>query len=583
MQSMRGNKLVVWGRRIGCGALGCILLGALAGSCAAGQDQGQVAAEGTDGGNSGHDGAAARPDGGSPPPGYDGGGVATDGSTNWQTDAPPGPPGCGLPSAAFCDPFDTPSPGGNAGDLNDAWWSAARIATGNSQGQGMFNIWPSTTATACGTTVTGIVPPGDMFFCAGGATPSMHFNDSYNDDGGFTIHSYRIRQPFDFANRTGIIAFDVGGKAATPGGHGFWFNVFISEEPVPAAYQGGQATALFVKAGVGIEFQGALTCNYPSQTFGQQTLNGISQIFIEQNYAIVSQLGPGDPGFTGGDCFVTAEEVMNHIEIHISQSQIEVFATDAGKGSSLRSIGKLTNIALPLSRGYVNFAHTHYNAEKCTFTSTACTDCSTDQCATMPPWNTYHWDNIAFDGPVLPTPRAYEIPNNTNGDSSLCGTCGGGPASDPSQCCTFGLLEPDGGTTTTYSFPGPFANSGYMLGADGLPTDQQGIVSINGQPAAPVTLHGVDLTNAVDAALTLNAWGFTSPDTIEYRFNGGTWRVFDQPFPDKGNGSARAMLIPVSLTDLKQGDNTLEMMTDTGTGSVFGILIANAELTVNVP
>src|SRR6476619_1304232 len=41
------------------------------------------------------------------------------------TPTPPGPsggPGCGLASAAFCETFETPNLGGNAGDLDEAKW-----------------------------------------------------------------------------------------------------------------------------------------------------------------------------------------------------------------------------------------------------------------------------------------------------------------------------------------------------------------------------------------------------------------------------------------------------------------------------
>jgi hypothetical protein len=47
----------------------------------------------------------------------------------------------------------------------------------------------------------------------------MHLNNAYDDQEMFTIQSFRIRRPFDFANRTGVIAFDVGAKSQMPGGH----------------------------------------------------------------------------------------------------------------------------------------------------------------------------------------------------------------------------------------------------------------------------------------------------------------------------------------------------------------------------
>ncbi|HZU84183.1 MAG TPA: hypothetical protein VE987_14740, partial [Polyangiaceae bacterium] len=373
----------------------------------------------------------------------------------------------------------------------------------------------------------------------------------------FTIHSYRIRQPFDFANRTGIIAFDVGAKDAIPGGHGFWFNVFVSEEPVPSPYQQGQATALFAKGGLGFEFENVCS--------GDQTSNTISNIFVEQNYAIVNQIAAPPIGTT--PCFKTQEEVMNHVELHISQSHVEVFVSDAGNPQSLRSI-MATDVSLNFTRGYVSLQHTHYNAQKCSFTTTTCQDCTNPQCPVLAPYTTYHWDNAGFDGPVLPKPRAYEVPDNNT----------------PAPPSDFGVQTQivslsDGGTTSITSFPGPPINTGYQLGTDGLSANQRGIMATNGGAAAPVTLQGVDLTNAADAVLTMNAWDFCDP--IQYRFNGGTWRTFSSPFPECDMG-ARAVAIPVQLSDLKSGDNTLEMYTNTGNGGVVGAIVANIELTVDV-
>jgi len=162
------------------------------------------------------------------------------------------PAGCGLEHAAFCDTFDTPSPGGRGGDLDDAQWSTARIST-DGQG-GVYQQWKDATESACGATTSGIKPGRDLSICAGGITTSSHLNDTEEDGSGYTLHSYRPRKPFDFTNRTGVIVFDIGAKAQVPGGHGFWFNLVISEEPVPAPYEESGAIALFGKNAVVLEF-----------------------------------------------------------------------------------------------------------------------------------------------------------------------------------------------------------------------------------------------------------------------------------------------------------------------------------------
>jgi hypothetical protein len=452
-----------------------------------------------------------------------------------QPPPPPGPPGCGLGSAAFCDTFDNASPGGRAGDLDDANWSVARIST--MINRSFYQPWVPATAEACGTTKDAVVPDNDIFFCAGGGTPSMHMNDVEHDNGGFTIHSYRIRRPFDFTDRTGVIAFDVGAKGSVPGGHGIWFNLVISEEPVPAPYQQGGQIALFAKAAVVIEFEAAGTsieCPADMKT------NSVSTIYVEKDYHIVNTY-QYLPDRNPKPCFSTEEEVMNHVEVRVSKTSVEVLVSDAGKPETLRSIVKVDDksdgVSLPLTKGYVNLQQTHYNAAKSML---------------MPSYATYHWDNIAFDGPAYPNPRAYEVPDSL----------------------------------VSYNVPSAQTDVGYMLKPDGMSTHMGSV--------QPFKLSNVDLTNAMDAAITLNAWSFCPGEALYYRLNGGDWRKYDCPFspacegcgdgnaaPGTCDTSARAVVMPVQLSDLKQGDNTLEFKTDR-TDINSDVVVANAELSVNV-
>jgi hypothetical protein len=467
------------------------------------------------------------------------------GTVDMRTNVPPpGPAGCGLMEAAFCDTFDEASPGGRAGDLDDAEWSVARIAGMGSRG--LWIPWGPSTAEACGKTIANVFPPDDIFFCAGGGEESMHMNDTQHDGGGFTIHSYRIRKPFDFTGRTGVLSFDVDGKARLPGGHGIWFNVTIASEPVPAPYQQGGQIALFAKAAVVIEFEAASTSQICSDGGFEGDLsnysNSVSTVYWEENYKITQAAQylidrVGDKG-----CFKTSDEVMNHVEIHLSKTSVEVFASDAGKPETLRRVTKLDkesdDFELPFEVGYVNLQHTHYNAAKNGIT---------------PAYATYHWDNVAFDGPSYPTPRAYEVP-----DSNV-----------------------------TYELNGnKVRDIGYALDTDGM-GDHNGKV-------APITLKGVDMTGATSAELNLNEWGFCPGDTLDYRFNGGTWRSYDCPFSpacegcDNGNTpigscdlSARAVHVPITdLGDLKQGDNTIELRTS-NTNDGYDVVVANAELQIH--
>jgi hypothetical protein len=338
-------------------------------------------------------------------------------------------------------------------------------------------------------------------------------NEALDDQGAPLYQAFRIRQPFDFGGRTGIIAFDLDGQGRLPGGHGYWFDVFIAEEPVPAPSSGTAEAAPYVRAGVGIEFAGGGLGLCPADGAS----NTVSSFFTEQGYQVTHQVqrNPTEAPL----CFTTQPEVLNHFEIHVSTTRIEVFATDAGGArSTLRRVAWVDAsvvpelFPLPLTRGYVSFEHLQNGAA--TPQDPACT---TTGCPLLPSSHTYHWDNIGFDGPTLTTVRAYEVPN---------------------------ALSP------------PLTGTGYRLGLDGLIPP--------GQNAGAVTLQlkAVDLTGARGASLTLDLYGFGSTDTVGYCFNGcaghTAWRSFAPPAFSQTD-LMHAVQMPLQLGDLRQGDNTLEM------------------------
>src|SRR4051794_8293521 len=84
--------------------------------------------------------------------------------------APPAAAGCGLPAPAFCETFETPSPGGRGGDLDEAVWSFARWGH---QVQFLWERAPAHTyddghlfpATFCGAHFAGVLPDLDVRAC----------------------------------------------------------------------------------------------------------------------------------------------------------------------------------------------------------------------------------------------------------------------------------------------------------------------------------------------------------------------------------------------------------------------------------
>ncbi len=421
---------------------------------------------------------------------------------------------CGLPQAAFCDTFDSPAPGGRAGDLDERKWSFARYGNGINPSQGDVNIWRSTTAQFCLQTITNVLPPNDSFICGQQFGESNHWMEAFDDRYGRWIwNSARIRQPFDFAGRTGTIAFDVDMKSQTPTGHGWWLEVWVTDEPVPAPYQFASAP----RNGLGVELVDA-----PCGT-SDGTRAGVGAIHLVRNYQLTT-LSP-----QGTDCVLTATDHFNHVEFRLSQQRLEVWASDYSSDHGMtfpnfRRIGSLDGLNLPFSRGYVHFEHVQYNAEK----------------GGLPSFQTYHWDNIGFDGPVLPTPRAYDVPD---------------------------ALTPAGPDAV---------NLGYDLKDGGMFTCCQS-APWPADPVGPFTLSNVDLTGATAAALNLNVWFFTPGTTLRYRFNGGSWRDYPSPFTDD-DPRGRAVHIPVPLTDLRSGTNTLEFQ-NAGTNEMA---IANIDLTLEL-
>src|SRR5882724_1352147 len=100
-------------------------------------------------------------------------------------------------------------------------------------------------------------------------------------------------------------------------------------------------------------------------------------------------------------CANTSPGLLNHFEIQISQSRIDVygsdFSTDNGNTFPNYKLLYSANINLPFTRGYVHFNARNHATIKYGFG----------------PDVVFHWDNLGFDGPVIAAPRAYEIPDNS--------------------------------------------------------------------------------------------------------------------------------------------------------------------------
>jgi hypothetical protein len=449
--------------------------------------------------------------------------AGTGGSNAGSGGAAPVDATCELPDAAFCDAFTKPSPGGRAGDLDDANWSFSRLGFGC----GNSFSFPETPINLCG--VWDTVAPGgpDSKFCVD-ENDEPHWAEGFDDNTSFNYIAARIRQPFDFKGRTGTIQWEA--DARTSGSHGWWVETWITEEPVPGANVHTDQVVTSKEA-VGIEL--SLNCGMSPAGLGTAGSGkvGVSRIMIAHDYAIMDAYDPFSGANANSRCVTTEQGVLNKFHFKLSENRIEVWASNAGS-TELERIAE-ADVSLPFSRGYVHISHVHYNAHKAEVTS----------------YQSYQWARVAFDGPKLPTPRAYEIP-------------------DP---------------LTTFPGGDGCATNGYRISygiQDGVAYD------LGTGPDEPITLsfEDVDPTGGTAARLNFNTTYVGAGNTLRFRLNGKDWRDFTVP-ELMTTWERQGFSVPLPVSDLIAGDNTLEIATDTASFALppNGMHVANIDLEIETP
>ena len=122
----------------------------------------------------------------------------------------------------------------------------------------------------------------------------------------------------------------------------------------------------------------------------------VDQISVVRNYVL--QQVP----FTSSGCVVkgNANGALNHFEIRINQSRIEVWGSDAGS-TAVRLIASADNANITMTRGVIWVQDMHYNASK----AGCCGGVDGRQTT-----HTFAWDNIAFDGPKPYRDLTFDVP-----------------------------------------------------------------------------------------------------------------------------------------------------------------------------
>jgi hypothetical protein len=365
----------------------------------------------------------------------------------------------------------------------------------------------------------------------------------------YGVNSYMIRQPFDFAGRTGKIDFDVddGGGYELLGGYP---EINITQDPVAAP-----TFQEFHNFETGPVPQNAIIVKFSEGGGGACTPTQASavNVMVYNGYAptILAQAG------TIG-CVNISPGAMNHYEIQLSQTTIDIYGTDysTDNGQTFTNLHKIYSAAINLSfsRAYVHIGARNHATVKYGFGPDA----------------VFHWDNIGFDGPVITNTRSYEIPDN-----STMGTYQG---------------HTPGSTA-------PVMNLGYQL--------QDGTVS--GKPAGvydPVNklpafqFKNVDTSGAISALLSFDAFfnnASSAADTTwgwQYRFNGGPWIIrtltalevaaINNTLTIDGSGSGGniSMLVDVPVGGLIDGTNTFEIV-PLNAPMNYPPVIANIDLTLS--
>ena len=378
--------------------------------------------------------------------------TACDAPPFFTTDPPPADNCVSHTGATIstCEQFLNVERGGRNGDLNDTRWTAFRVNQATNPGAGLVNNFAvAHRAQVCmddadvvdPTFQTFGTPPHDFYVCGNNSWSNAdnaplgpshaydgesvlttdaeghvhadnsglmpmdegnHWMEAMNDNEQYAAIGIRSEIPFDFASRTGTMVFDVDAK--TEGTHSAWPEVWLTPEPMQMAHDDFPGTHVAPREGVELQFGNDQCGNNgtkPGPTAhagerGKTSAGGLRVIREFHNFQGEQTDAPQNEHYTPqmyNHCITTQSDHANHFEVKISQTHIQVWASnDDGSNFALQSETDFTT-PLSWSRGYWSFEHAQYAADK--FNDMKDT--------------TYHWHAIGWDGPVLPPDRSVQL------------------------------------------------------------------------------------------------------------------------------------------------------------------------------
>lgn len=411
------------------------------------------------------------------------------GPTTTITPSPGEPLTCGSVTAAFCEDFEGPrnTTGNRNGDLSTAKFSLARWRS-EAQTDGANRVHLASVG-SCRAGYSSELPPGDSLVCdptasiasrhALVATASQNYGDNL----------YRINQPFDIAGRTGTFTFDAS-LDIDDFLVGFPLVVFTQDPMSAPSYYADNSKGPTPRSGVAVQFKYKCAADggYSREAVVYEYVNHVENELTDQS---------------GCDSLIqTAEGRLNRVKVRISQSRLEVWATDAsadGVGFGQFELMYVTDLSLPFSRGYLYFGVHNHASEKY---------------ASVPSWST-RWDNLAFDGPVVAATKVSQV-----ADAHV----GSGASTE---------LGYDLGATST----GALALPGVVVGANAR----------------------LVFNTWIDVLSNQNYASFR----VDYRLNGGTWRsaslsAAEISLLQQERSGSFSWSVPVATGDLQNGTNTIE-------------------------
>lgn len=433
--------------------------------------------------------------------------------------------GCRFASApkpvtvALCETFAHPAGIGNrSGQLDGTLWGVSRGMGYTNFGQQQYNAVSPTTIDLCGRKVA-VRPPNDVQICGG------HLAEAVTDNGTVTSLAMYPKQPFDIAGRTGTIVFDVSDDSL--GSHRAWPELWYTSAPVPVPFVHFSSEQSVPQDGFGVRFAAFCPARVPGcgdrfvcperpQSMPVITVDSAVVVNDYVSDDSFTDVKPGPISVKQTDCVKASSGPgdMNHFELRVSQNEIDVYGTDAGTVAPLRKLAVIGNMKLTLTRGLIWLEDAHYNANK--------------EEGNVPGQgtHTFTWDNVGFDGPLLPRDLAFDVLDRLQ------------PVN--------GLLNLGWAVSPSDSTP--------------LALEAKGVYNVAGAQAALLTFN----------------YSVYGPVTIRYRLNGGAWQSQPWPFPacPVQNGftscGLKTIAVPVPRNDVRAGTNRIEF-TSSDEAAIFNV------------